>query len=342
MRILNDYDGSSIYIIHNDDKKNIAIVSLKKEENTYCHYYNFKVINDLDKEGIIYLKNMNNSLYYRSDNYYIPFIKIKDQYQLMDSRRVRKENNDYIFTIDSNLECEISLYPRYVEEDLNKYLLKVKNYKDFNIINDIIPEIRIGDFKNNVIAITGRQHPGETISSFFIEGIIDAVIENKEQCKDYSFIIFPIVNKDGVKNGNHRYVNNIDYNRSWGNNCHVKEIDFIKKELSKNIPDIFIDIHGDENSLKDYIRTTNHNRASKVADMLVLKDQSKLRRFLRGIIKQRKIINVFKTTAREYVSKKCCCEGMLIELSLRSNTIDEARKKGYQFILEVIGGKNDE
>ena len=342
MKIIKNYDGASIDIIHNDTKNNKVVLSLKKELNNYSHYFNFKVINDLNKDGVICLTNFDKSLYYKENIQYVPYIKVKDKFISNAEDKIKKDGNNYLITIEPNLECEISLYPRYVEDNLNDFILKIKRKNNISIINDIITEIRIGDFNKKVVAIVGRQHPGETLSSFFIEGIIDAIIKNKAKLNEYSFIIFPMLNKVGVKNGNHRYTNGIDYNRAWDNHHNVLEIEFIKQELEKNIPMLFIDVHGDEISCQDYIRTTNIKRGNKILDMLILKDQSKFRRLIRGIIKQRKIINVFKMTAREYISKKYHCEGMLVELSLINREIDEVRKKGYNFILEILGGKKHE
>ena len=69
---------------------------------------------------------------------------------------------------------------------------------------------------------------------------------------------------------------------------------------------------------------------------MVLEDQSKLIRFLRALIRQRKIINLSSQTAREYISKKYKCESMLVELSLKEINKEKRIKQGRSFIKEII------
>ena len=58
MKIINNYDGSSIDIINEDLRKNEAVLSLRKEKDSYSHYYNFRVENDLNKVGTVFIKNI--------------------------------------------------------------------------------------------------------------------------------------------------------------------------------------------------------------------------------------------------------------------------------------------
>ncbi|CAD8130854.1 unnamed protein product [Paramecium sonneborni] len=67
-----------------------------------------------------------------------------------------------------------------------------------------------------------RQHPGETPSSFAIEGAIEFLIKNcieAEMLRNYFTIyIIPMINPDGVVFGNYRCnLNDTDLNRIWLN-----------------------------------------------------------------------------------------------------------------------------
>lgn len=52
----------------------------------------------------------------------------------------------------------------------------------------------------------GRVHPGETVSSFMIEGIIDYLLSDEAHSLREKFIfkIIPLLNPDGVVHGNYR------------------------------------------------------------------------------------------------------------------------------------------
>ena len=76
------------------------------------------------------------------------------------------------------------------------------------------------DKKKQGVVITGRIHPGETNSSWMMQGVIDFLISDEEEAKtlrdNYVFKIIPMLNPDGVINGNYRCsLAGCDLNRRW-------------------------------------------------------------------------------------------------------------------------------
>jgi cytosolic carboxypeptidase protein 2/3 len=71
--------------------------------------------------------------------------------------------------------------------------------------------------------MTSRVHPGESNSSFMIQGVIDFLLQ--PTCKEaqalreqFIFKIVPMLNPDGVINGNYRCnILGVDLNRRWTN-----------------------------------------------------------------------------------------------------------------------------
>jgi murein tripeptide amidase MpaA len=59
-----------------------------------------------------------------------------------------------------------------------------------------------------IIVLIGRQHPGETHSSFIIQGFLNFLLSNVLIChkmrETYEIWVVPIVNPDGVVCGNYR------------------------------------------------------------------------------------------------------------------------------------------
>ncbi len=331
MKIINNYEGSSIDVI--SIKDNIANLSLRKEAGQYEHYYNFKVINDSTKTAFIYLENIEKTPYFRNE-VQRPYINKAGVWQLIDNKHFTYENGKIMITIEPQKEIEISLYPRYTVSDLDKYLStlpKNKNLKIENINNTGFKKIIIGDMNLPLVVVIGRQHPAEVYSSYFIEAMINSLLENKEPLSKYCFVFYPIVNVLGVNNGNHRYTNNIDYNRIWNRSGLVFEIDYIKNDIMSSNLAYFIDVHGDEVSKINYVRTNYKLNYSSIGSMQVLKDPSKFRRLSRALIKQRKLINLKDKTAREYISDLKKCRSILVELSLK-DTIESAYDNGSKLV----------
>jgi murein tripeptide amidase MpaA len=68
--------------------------------------------------------------------------------------------------------------------------------------------------------LTSRVHPGESMASYLIENIIDFLISNSPIAKalreNFIFKIVPMLNIDGVVNGNYRCnLVGVDLNRQW-------------------------------------------------------------------------------------------------------------------------------
>ena len=109
------------------------------------------------------------------------------------------------------------------------------------------------------IVLTSRVHPGESNSSYAIQGVIDLLLDLKNPIseklrKSFIFKIIPMLNPDGVINGNFRTsLIGKDLNRLWDdpkeNICptifYTKEM--IKKTILSREVFIFCDFHGHSN-----------------------------------------------------------------------------------------------
>jgi murein tripeptide amidase MpaA len=66
--------------------------------------------------------------------------------------------------------------------------------------------------------LLARQHPGESVSSYVLEGFLKKIIKEIEFLKKYELIVIPMVNPDGVIYGNFRTnLAGFDLNRQWRN-----------------------------------------------------------------------------------------------------------------------------
>ena len=163
-----------------------------------------------------------------------------------------------------------SMYDIYKNGPMNIIMPKSKNYlslkKNNNINNNNLGNHNINININNTnssqiiddrqaVIIIARQHPGETVGSYVIQGCIDFLMGNSEEAKKlreiYLFKIVPMMNPDGVLVGNSRTsFAGCDLNRRWGKPSEIihPEVFFtknmiLKLTLQRNIAFI-IDCHG--------------------------------------------------------------------------------------------------
>jgi len=114
----------------------------------------------------------------------------------------------------------------------------------------------IGDSNANkkTVWFTARQHPGETMAEWFIQGLVESLLdETNEDSKallaNHCFYIIPNMNIDGSIAGNLR-VNGlgINYNREWENPSVAQspEVYYCIEKMDAVGVDFLMDVHGDE------------------------------------------------------------------------------------------------
>ena len=186
-------------------------------------------------------------------------------------------------------------YP-YTYTQLTKFLYSLNIYKNILRIDHIgetldgakIYILIITNFNDSLdsiankkaIIFTGRVHPGESNSSYVLQGLIEFLLSNDSKAENlrnhYIFKIVPMLNPDGVVRGNFR-MNSVgkDLNRMWPEKnletspsifyCHK----MILKTLENRYIHFFCDFHGHSNkhnfflysckSKNDFIKIGNNN-----------------------------------------------------------------------------------
>ncbi|KAL4463245.1 hypothetical protein ABPG74_007246 [Tetrahymena malaccensis] len=119
--------------------------------------------------------------------------------------------------------------------------------------------------QKKIAMLMARQHPGETVSSFLMQGVIDFLISDCVEANflrnKYIFKIIPMVNPDGVLYGNFRCnLSGVDLNRQWSNPNKLLHptVYSIKNLISKYRQqdyqiDYFIDLHGHSKKLNSFV-----------------------------------------------------------------------------------------
>ncbi len=104
------------------------------------------------------------------------------------------------------------------------------------------------------IWITARQHPGESMAEWFMEGLIQKLLDpdqpiSRELLKTCTFHLIPNMNPDGSVLGNLRTnANGVNLNREWlePDAQRSPEVFGVRQLMFDHEPSLFLDIHGDE------------------------------------------------------------------------------------------------
>ena len=271
-------------------------------ENVY--YYQNDIPYLIDNNNL----NNNNSDNNLMNNFNIMELLINSSNNISNSNQNNTNNNNslkfHTLTFSFNLS-KITTNPQYIYfsycypytfTQLNKYLSSLNSHKNILRLDYIgqtldgiqIRMLIITNFNDSfeilankkAIIFTGRVHPGESNSSYVIQGLIDFLLSNDPKAeslrKHYIFKIIPMLNPDGVRRGNFR-MNSAgkDLNRMWTEEdienspsiyfCHK----MIRKTLNSRDIFFFCDFHGHSNkhnfflysckSKCDFIKIGNNN-----------------------------------------------------------------------------------
>ena len=110
------------------------------------------------------------------------------------------------------------------------------------------------DASKKTIWIIARQHPGETMAEWFIEGLLHRLLDeddpvSRKLLEKVTFYIVPNMNPDGSVRGNLRTnASGANLNREWQEPTMKKspEVFLVREHMHKTGVDMFLDIHGDE------------------------------------------------------------------------------------------------
>jgi murein tripeptide amidase MpaA len=102
--------------------------------------------------------------------------------------------------------------------------------------------------------VIARQHPGETMAEWFVEGMLDALLDGanpfaRQLLKDAVFYVVPNMNPDGSVHGNLRTnAAGANLNREWMAPSMERspEVFVVKSKMHEVGCDLFLDVHGDE------------------------------------------------------------------------------------------------
>ena len=106
----------------------------------------------------------------------------------------------------------------------------------------------------NKVWIIARQHPGETMAEWFVEGLLDGLLDRanphaRRLLAQSVFYIVPNMNPDGAARGNLRTnAAGANLNREWVSPSveTSPEVFYVRERLHQTGCHLFLDVHGDE------------------------------------------------------------------------------------------------
>jgi len=266
MKISHNFDSGSIAIIDTKDINNIQLKLTTDNNDNTMQWFHFRCHTNAGVQHTIRIMNAGDSSFSRAwDNYQAMASYDKINWFRVPTQFINKELViNYTPSKDEISYAYFTPYDYTKQQKFIKEIQKVAQCKHTVLANTLdnnaIDLLTIGEpaieqttMDKKAIWIIARQHPGETMAQWFIEGVVSHLLSqdnNSRQLLEKAvFYIVPNMNPDGSIKGNHRTNGHgLNLNRQWHSPSKVlcPEVYYVQEKMKQTGVDLLIDVHGDE------------------------------------------------------------------------------------------------
>ncbi|MEJ6079523.1 M14-type cytosolic carboxypeptidase [Vibrio sp. 1-Bac 57] len=262
MRITANFDAGNIEVINLDDKKDIQLAIRPDVGNEFFQWFNFRIEGEVGEQYILNILNAGQASYIEGWENYQAVASYDRQHWF----RLPTFYKDGKLTIVADMDCEniqIAYFAPYSYERHQDLLAAVQMHPLVSLehLGETIDQrdltlVKIGDGDTNKrnIWITARQHPGETMAEWLVDGLLHSLLDSDNSTAKLlldkaNFYVVPNMNPDGSVRG-HLRTNalGVNLNREWLNPSLEKspEVFHVVNKMKETGVDLFYDVHGDE------------------------------------------------------------------------------------------------
>lgn len=256
------FDSGNIIVKDASDPANVRLEIAKDHQSDFYQWFHFRVTGEKGQALRLVIENAGSAAYPKGwENYQAVFSD-----DLMEWRRVPTSFDGHSLVIDTQLNVN-ALYVAYFapysterhqmlvagalshEQATVSVLGQTLDGRDLDMITLGEP----GPDKHNVW-ITARQHPGETMAEWWMEGFLERMLDpisaiSKDLLSRAVFYVIPNMNPDGSARGHLRTnAAGVNLNREWAEPSMEKspEVYLVLQKMIETGCDLAFDVHGDE------------------------------------------------------------------------------------------------
>ena len=262
MQISANFDSGNITVIKANQPDNIELAINNDHNSEFFQWFHFKLHNNQHVPHVINLVNAGQSAYLQGWPDYQAVASYDRQYWF----RVPTSFDGQTLTINFTPEFDTTYFAYFAPYSYERHqdlihTAQLNQQCQLQVLGQTIDGrdislLKIGedDKTKPVIWLTARQHPGETMAQWFIEGLLERLFDEddgiaRSLLNKAVFYIVPNMNPDGSVRG-HLRTNavGINLNREWQTPSieNSPEVFFVREKMLATGVDMFLDIHGDE------------------------------------------------------------------------------------------------
>lgn len=265
LKVSSQFDAGNIEVIDNSSPQDIQLQIRKDHNSDFYQWFYFRLQGGAGETLRLRLLNAAEAAYPDGwDNY-----QAVASYDRQEWFRVPTRYNNGELIIEHTPEQGSIYYAYFAPYSFEQHLDMVAaaqqselcdvmdigttlDGRDINLLRIASDESEVSKRLN--IWVTARQHPGETMAEWFVEGMIERLLDEEDALagdllKQCTFWVVPNMNPDGSVRG-HLRTNavGVNLNREWQTPSLEKspEVFCVREQMMAHGVDLFLDIHGDE------------------------------------------------------------------------------------------------
>ncbi|MCC5825311.1 M14-type cytosolic carboxypeptidase [Alkalimonas sp.] len=263
MKITAQFDSGNIDVISATDPADIRLAIRKDNQSDFYQWFHFRLHTPHIEAHTIKITNVSGSAYPDGWKNY----QAVASYDRQTWFRVDTEFNGQELVITHYPEAESVYFAYFAPYSYEQHLDLLQQAQ----LHDRCQLVELGetldgrdmsllvigepDESKRKIWITARQHPGETMAEWFVEGLLDRLLDDDDAVArslldKAVFYVVPNMNPDGGVRG-HLRTNaiGVNLNREWQSPSMEQspEVYLVRQKMLDEGVDMYLDVHGDEN-----------------------------------------------------------------------------------------------
>lgn len=262
MRISSNFDSGNIQVLACEDRENIRLRINNDNQSEYYQWFHFRLDATPFEDHTLIIENLKQSAYPEGWQDY----QAVASYDREEWFRVDTQFDGDNLTIRHNPEYRQVYFAYFAPYSYERHLdLLAMAQTSFDCELHHLGEtldgrdmsmLQIGEAGagKKAIWVIARQHPGETMAEWLVEGLLQRLLDEDDgvarQLLDKAvFYVVPNMNPDGSARG-HLRTNaiGVNLNREWATPSMEKspEVYLVLNKMRETGVDLFLDVHGDE------------------------------------------------------------------------------------------------
>ena len=263
MDISHNFDGGNIEILACESPRDIQLEIRKDHQSNFSQWFYFRLTGARNQNCLLHIRNIKETAYPDGfANYRVLYSYDREQWvrhhtyidtdSLVIDITPTKDSIYFAYFVPYSMERHNDLIARAIKSECCSYELLGKTLDNRDL--DLLTFSKPNDENKLHCWIIARQHPGETMAEWWMEGCIEKLLTPRDELtenllKYTSIHLVPNMNPDGSFRGHIRTnAAGRNLNREWKEPSKNKspEVYTVRKKILETGADFFLDIHGDE------------------------------------------------------------------------------------------------